>query len=176
MQQILQLTTKYTVAEMTVFNRIANKIYPNKRAQRFRILYFVLGFFGLFVSVMTYREGGALWLALMAFLIGIWYLIAAVWHYRIMGRQSFKARPEGVELMRFTFDKSGMIVENALGHSRFTFEEVVKIAEGKTLFVFFTSTEQRQGFLVPKHILEDVEGFRTMVKSQYPCGIETFNI
>ncbi|WP_409968241.1 YcxB family protein [Bengtsoniella intestinalis] len=174
MQQILQFTTSYTVQQMTIFNRIASKIYPNPKGRRRRIFNVVLGTFGVVISALTYQSGGALWLVAMSCIVGLWYLVAAVWHYRIMGQQSYQARPKGVEFMRFTFDKSGMVVENATGYSRFTFDEVKCVAEGKTLFVLFTSEAERQGYLIPKEDLPSVDAFRVMMETQYGCKVEQF--
>lgn len=173
MKQIWQLTTAYTIPEMATFNRIAGKMYPNQKAKITRWVYLLIGLVGIGVGISAMDDASTLWVAFLSGGLGVLYLISFFGHYYIMGYQTQRARPKEVETMSYTFDKMGMVVENATGHSRYSPNEIAKIAEGKKLFIFFTG-EFRQGFVIPKRVLEDVDGFRTMIQTLFDCDIEQF--
>lgn len=170
---MLQISTTYTVSDMAMFNRMAVKIYPNKRIGLQRALRGFIGVLGFLAGGLSLRQGVTPWVSIPCILCGFAYLLSSILHYRIMGYQTQISRPKGVESMSFTFDKLGMVAENAQGHGRFSPDDIAHITESKHLFALFVK-ENRQGFVIPKRALDDVDGFRTLVQTQYPCPFTKF--
>jgi hypothetical protein len=140
----------YTLEDMTVFNRVARKVYRRVFSVVIRLAALVVGMGALFTGGMLLSIGE--WFqAAQGLVLGVLLLVLATSMDQLSARLSYRLLMKGTGKIRVTLDPGGLREESAKGMSTYHYSAFIGCYHCQERYLLFL--DKKHGIILPQAAL-----------------------